>query len=252
MTKISDLTAITALVGTEEFVVAKSGTTRKIAASDLAVSLDGVDAANVDITDGGSYYTATDVEGALQELGPSVGGGGGDWALIGFSELGSDASALDSNTILGGNISGAYRHLVLVGQIRSTKSATSDRYLMRFNNDSGSNYDLEFVNWAGGSGAATNNSGQTSFNYLGDCPAASSPTGANIAFHIWIPNYVGTTFRKGFTSDSGGCIVDDSADIRRQVACGQWRSTSALTRVSLFFAADNVKAGSCMSIYGLG
>lgn len=67
-TKISDLAAITALDGTEEFVVADTGTTKKI------TSANALKAAHVPVADSGGNYTADDVEGVLAEIAPLCGG----------------------------------------------------------------------------------------------------------------------------------------------------------------------------------
>lgn len=74
-TKISDLPAVTDVIGTDEYVLARSGVTKKIDATDLLV------AEAVSVTDSGGYFTGTDVEAALQEIGAGGLGGGGGSAL---------------------------------------------------------------------------------------------------------------------------------------------------------------------------
>jgi len=79
-TKISDLAAVTDVLATDEYVLARSGATKKIDASDLTTgiaALNPVDASDVAIVDTGSYYSGSNVEAALQEVAASVGAGGG-------------------------------------------------------------------------------------------------------------------------------------------------------------------------------
>lgn len=123
---------------------------------------------------------------------------------------------------------------------------------MRYNNDSSAIYDTQRASTAGGGFSGSNASAQTSFDYVGICPAASSPAGGIADFCIYIANYAATTFRKQFISEWTCVRADDSADIVRGFHGGQWRSTVALTRITLFFLADNILAGSRLTVYGLG
>jgi hypothetical protein len=122
---------------------------------------------------------------------------------------------------------------------------------MRLNNDSGANYDTQTGSVSGGAGAAANNSGATSFNHVAATPAASSPAGGMASFTIELPNYSSTNVRNHFVSDWGFVRADDSADLVRGYCAGQWRSTVAVNRITLLFAADNVLAGSRVTLYGM-
>lgn len=68
-TKISDLPAVTDVIATDEYVLARSGATNKIDASDLLV------ADNVAFTPAGTI-AATDVQAAIEEVASEAGGGG--------------------------------------------------------------------------------------------------------------------------------------------------------------------------------
>jgi hypothetical protein len=56
-------------------------------------------AADVSITDSGGYFTGTDVEAALQELGAGGGGGGGGTtqAYVGYNTVGGSVETLTTN-----------------------------------------------------------------------------------------------------------------------------------------------------------
>ena len=77
MAQIDDDTAypvVTTLDNTDLVTVLDNGVLKKIAVSDLAALVGGVDtAADVPITDAGGYFTGTEVETALQELGAASG-----------------------------------------------------------------------------------------------------------------------------------------------------------------------------------
>jgi hypothetical protein len=54
-------------------------------------------AADVGITDTGGYFTGTDVEAALQELGAGGGGGGVTQAFVGYNTVGGSVETLTTN-----------------------------------------------------------------------------------------------------------------------------------------------------------
>lgn len=81
-TKITNLPAITDVQSGDDYVVARSGVSYKIDADDLSAGIAALypptAAVDVSIADAGGYYSSTDVEGALQEIGAGgIGGGGG-------------------------------------------------------------------------------------------------------------------------------------------------------------------------------
>lgn len=77
------------------------------AASDLAAhtgnTTDAHDASAISIVDAGTYFTGTDVETALQELGAGAGGGGGGGALVqayaGYNVVGGTSEAVVDNRV---------------------------------------------------------------------------------------------------------------------------------------------------------
>lgn len=68
-TKISDLAAVTDLQDTDELVLARAGTTKKIDGVDLKSEvIASATAADIPVTDSGGNYTATTAEAALAEV----------------------------------------------------------------------------------------------------------------------------------------------------------------------------------------
>lgn len=154
-----------------------------------------------------------------------------------------------------------YNDLIIVLVCRSDRAASSeDTLLMRFNGDSGANYDqVQTQVYAAGNynagtvvGSVTNPLAQSSFTQVADMPAASSVAGAHAEVEILVRNYAGTTFRKGMTSYAMAKLADSATNIRCWMSAGEWRSTAAVTQVTLLPANGNFIAGSRCTIYGRG
>lgn len=204
------------------------------------------DATGLDNTD------ADDVQEAIADLDVAItasGGGGGNWTMLSDSLLGSDTASFDFTSI-----SGSYKHLAIVINGRSTRAGqVLDFVTMRFNNDSGSNYDGFWMQFFNGfaTTAGAEDVGATSFAHALLAPAASSATGSSMGGEILISNYAATTFNKNFTSEHHASLTQASGNIRRCVSSGEWRSTAAITRVTIAPANGNWKAGSRATLYGL-
>lgn len=204
-------------------------------------------AEDVSITDTGGYYTGTDVEAALQEVGAALGGASGALTMISDTTLGSDTANFDITSI-----SGSYKHLLVVFQCRSTKAAsTADWMTMRFNNDSGSNYDTQLQQDYNTTEQAFENLGQTSITWIVELPAASSASGDAGGGFILIPNYAGTTWNKTCNWLGAGRQNTGSGNWHSTKGAGNWRSTSAITRITLIPTAGNFKTGSRVTLYGI-
>ena len=140
-----------------------------------------------------------------------------------------------------------YTHLKIMLQARGDRAATSDNLYLRFNNDSGNNYDTE-SNQAGL--GTTENFGGSYIN----CGSIVAGTGtADIANQgvVWINNYSGTTYHKT-SSYVGQLKYQNLAPIYTYVNSGFWRSTAAITRVTIYTVNGDLDAGSVASLYGLG
>jgi hypothetical protein len=211
---------------------------------------DPVPADSVSVADSGTFYTATDVEGVLAEIAPQLGGGGAMVELF-DSTLGSDASTIDTDPT---DLSG-YANLRIIVQARSTRASnTIDFFHLRFNNDSGNNYDTNYFQGGGSSwnlneadaGSAVGHDPATASPFA--TPAADSPAGAAAHYEIVIPNYAATVFRKTLAVNGITILAED--DHRHWGGAGQWRSTAAITRITLTMVNGNFLTGSRMMVYG--
>jgi hypothetical protein len=166
--------------------------------------------------------------------------------LIADSTLGADAASFDIT-----GIPGTYKHLQIVASLRSTKSAaTFDAVRIRFNNDSGTNYQNAIQYAVDGLDEMVEENAATG-GYT-EAMAASSPAGSFAACTVWIPDYASTvTTYKNFTSTSGG--LKDVTAPHIVDAGGSWNSGgTAITRITLTpGTGPNFLAGSRVTVYAL-
>lgn len=174
---------------------------------------------------------------------------------ISDSTLGADAASFDLTSI-----PGTYKHLRILLQCRSVKAAVTEENLsIRVNNDSGANYDMQQTQvYDSGNynavtvvGGAVQNLAATAIDQAGTMPAASSPAGSSAQVTVDIINYAGTTFNKALSIQCAAKLTDSANGMRLWLCAAEWRSTAAITRVTLFPAANNFLAGSRCTLYGL-
>lgn len=181
---------------------------------------------------------------------------GVEWASAGATP----AVTLISDTTLGSDgtfdvssISGAYNDLILVLIARSARASnTTDDPLIRFNNDSGSNYAHQRYGASGGGAIAASYTASSAFPYCGYLPAATAD--ANVFGHceIIIPGYASTAWKKIYRwwGYAPGVIATANENHIRNGG-GSWNSTNAITRIQIVSAnSANLKTGSWLRIYG--
>lgn len=123
---------------------------------------------------------------------------------------------------------------------RTTDAANQALMGLRFNGDSGANYDDLYM--VTGSATAGNHNGATSAvcGALAGNNATASWSGA---LTIDVPAYAGTTFFKQFTFGGGNNMSQG------QAGEGQWRNTAAITSVTVVDQAGGTpKAGSVLVV----
>jgi hypothetical protein len=145
--------------------------------------------------------------------------------------LGAAAASVTFNSI-----PQTYTDLVIVSQAKLTTNTRA--VIMRFNNDTGSNYSLTRVYGDGATAYSDRFTGQDGIDV-----AFISPSNWNISRHN-IQNYSNSTTYKttlGRWDDSAAYSV---------LMSGLWRSTSAITSMSLT-VADTFVSGSTFDLYGI-
>lgn len=180
----------------------------------------------------------------------------GSWAagwatsdIVSAAEFAKGIGCIYDTTLSGGaasidvtSIPAVYAHLLLVGYLRSDTAAYITGLLLRFNNDSGSNYDC----------AAT---GQTSIN-----PASTSVgiAGASRTSSVFAPVAILIPHYAGSSNDKSALFLASLPDNASNAwgagttPAGVWKATAAINRITLSPAAGSLIAGSRFSIYAMG
>jgi hypothetical protein len=149
------------------------------------------------------------------------------------------ASGGSSSQLVMSSIPSTYTDLVLVCSINY--DSTSSNILLRYNGDSGSNYSTTLIAGNGSSATSTRYSNSSS-GWLTDYYGGT----ANEPFTkiIQIMNYANMTTYKTALGRSS------SASREAEAGVGLWRSTSAITSITLISGA-NFNSGSTFTLYGI-
>lgn len=135
-------------------------------------------------------------------------------------------------------ISGAYTDLILVAVSANTSAATN--MTIQVNGDTGSNYSRTRINGNGTNAISSRNSNQTRI-YNGDVGNTSVPSVNTVHFM----NYSNTTTFKTVIGRYG------EGDIQTGAIVGLWRSTAAITSITINSDSNNFTAGSTFTLYGI-
>lgn len=147
-------------------------------------------------------------------------------------------------------IAAGYNDLQVFVEGRCEGAVVSDDVSLRFNSDSGANYDYQaavFNNATFYSRAAAATSAV--FGWL-----TGASGGANNASRskVTIYSYDRTFFFKGFTSECGLVQGGAAGDIWSRINSGQWRSTAAITTITIFaLGGSDLAEGTTIRIYGV-
>jgi hypothetical protein len=140
------------------------------------------------------------------------------------------------------SIAADWSTLWLSANLRSVVAAFSDGMRLRYNGDTGANYDYQ------GLTTTTESFGATSL-YLGNLPGASSVSGNRSSLFLVIPNYVGTTAHKAAHAMSGATNISGHTN---DTISTVWRSTAAITSIQLFTnSGSNLDTGSRVTLMGV-
>lgn len=164
---------------------------------------------------------------------------GATYEPIATVTLGASASVIELTSI-----PSTYTDLVLIANLQNTVASAE---FIRVNGDTGSNYSYTRL-YSYGTGASTGSNRGTNQTSIDWAPVAVSlpQSGDYWPFGIiQINNYANTTTYKTIITKWG----DTNGEI--DVTVGNWRSTSAITSISIFCSGGNVRVGSNMTLYGI-
>ena len=173
--------------------------------------------------------------------------GGGSLTQIAAQSLTGTAASFDFQSI-----PPTYRHLRIYLFGRVDVANIVQFCGVRFNNDSGSNYNTASVvnTSASAVGAQEQAPAQTTLQII---RAAGSTAAANSPGYvvIEITDYLNTTFFKGVQSYGMSQWGTASANRTIGIYAGIWLSTAAINRVTIDAGGGNWIAGSTCSLYGI-
>jgi hypothetical protein len=170
------------------------------------------------------------------------------YKLIASVTVGSGGAASIDFTSIPSN----YTDLCVKLSARADSGTISQELRLRFNSDSGANY-----NWTRiyGTGAATvSQKGSTigapytSFILAGGVNGSTSTSTTQGNSEIYVPNYTGSAF-KSTSSDS--VTENNATEAYTFLTAGIWTSTSAITSIGLFLPSGNFVQYSTATLYGI-
>lgn len=177
------------------------------------------------------------------------GGSSGAAATDALIPIARTVLAAPAASIAFANIPQTYENLRLVLMGRSNKAAASgDAVNLRFNGDTGANYNATVVETrnvttTGYNYAATNQ------QYLGTFPAATATANRPGMLEIDIPAYARAVFHKVLMARSEG-MTDGSTNRFFERLCALWASAAAITDITVY-VSDNFAIGTVATLYGM-
>ncbi|CAB4173973.1 hypothetical protein UFOVP968_17 [uncultured Caudovirales phage] len=159
-----------------------------------------------------------------------------------YTPIASTTTSGSASTVTLSSISGAYTDLIVVVNYDSA-TAGNQSLNMRFNGDTATNYSYTILRGSGSAAQSANSGGADNRIYCG-----SSSTGTtNIASNaiIQIQNYSNTTTYKT------ALIRNNNPDYYLFANVGLWRSTAAITSITLYQSSYNFINGSTFTLYGI-
>lgn len=185
-------------------------------------------------------------QGILGPVGPQgPAGTNGVMSLISDQLLGVDTASIDFSSI-----PSTFRHLKLVIYGRHTNASAGGQAFLRFNADSGGNYDFQVTEQVNTTSVFSASYAQTGGNIEDWAGANSSRSTQASMVEITIPHYAGTTFEKVYVAIGGLIVGTSGANAGTQQTFGGWRSTAAINEITVFPIGGNWKAGTRASLYG--
>lgn len=145
-----------------------------------------------------------------------------------------------ASTVTFSSISGNYRDLVLV--ISDIKMSTDATVYIRYNSDTGSNYNQVFMSGQG-SVTASQSANSTRFDIGYYTYASTTDTGFNIEADIL--DYTATDKHKT------AIVRSNRASAGTESFAARWASTSAITTIALIASTGTFSSGTKFALYGV-
>lgn len=144
-----------------------------------------------------------------------------------------------------------YAHLRIdVYSREDTAGLLTAGWTLRFNGDTGANYDYQFVQAYGTTKVAAEGFAQTK---LIPGVETANLAGANLfaPTTLIIPHYAGTANNKDVLSSWSCKYGTATNNLQVGFAGGFWRSNAAITSIKVYADGDNFRSGSRATLYGI-
>lgn len=177
----------------------------------------------------------------ILDQGGAGGGAGGSYESIATVTVGAGgSSSIDFNSI-----SSSYKHLQIRYSARSTRSANDTQVNMRFNGIT-SGYYAHILYGDGGNAYSSAYTSQSFIN-MNDIPAANATANTFNAAVVDILNYTSSSYKTvrsliGRDLNGSGLVLLHS---------GLFQSSSTISSITIYPAADNFAQYSSFALYGI-
>lgn len=160
-----------------------------------------------------------------------------------YAPIATQTLSSATNTVTFSSISGSYTDLVLIASVRKGGSANEAMFIT-FNGDSNTNYSFTILTGSGTASTSVTSTNGTKIQWYGQ-ETASNTFALNI---LNIQDYSNTTTYKTVIGRNANPLYRTASTI------GLWRSTSAITSITLTpdaYLSPNFEIGSSFTLYGI-
>jgi len=201
--------------------------------------------ASVRITTGG-VITVTDQRDYIRS--PLAPESTGNWVEI--ETVTGDGT---SDTIDFSNIPATYKHLAIIGMGRGDGAVAESLVTVRFNGDTGANYNWQDMKGENAANSAASSTGDTGID-IGQVACASAGAGYAGGIEITIPNYMTTDFFKYLIAKTIHIPSAVAVDFSLRHVGGEWDDLTAIDQIELILttgSAGNWDDGTTFTLYGM-
>jgi len=145
-------------------------------------------------------------------------------------------------------VSGAFKHLLIIGSGRTTEAAYSSTVGARFNGDSGANYRYQYDGGVNATQTAAQGTGATGM-IIGNMAGASADANAVGCLFAILPNSFGALYKSSISV--AGAHQGAAADMLVSSLVGFYQSTNPVASMTILPGSGSFVAGTAISVYGL-
>lgn len=154
----------------------------------------------------------------------------------------------NQNTLDFQNLPSGYRAIRVVASLRATVAGTTENTTLRLNNDSGANYDGVMALITHSATLATTESLAATAATVAQIPGNTAPANVFGALNLRLGDYDNASRNKAGGLQFAIKSANSTGNIKTGQASFFWRSTAAVTRLTLL-SASNFGVGSTISVY---